>query len=180
MKITKLKKVDNIIFKQYKNITSNFKKSVIERNFKVVERDWFKYDGKLYQIGKQNPDNIRLRPNNDKNVKLIARWLQNELGGKVFINPEPISDPFRVSDFMYRNQKWELKTYSKENKKAVFNEINRGKGQANNFIIDFSNSPLTYEEMLNQVDYTFKRNHINWFRKLIIKQRNRYDVFIRQ
>ena len=171
--------IDEILFKPYKDITNSFRKKVIESKSKAEERDWFKINGKVYRIGKSNPDGIRLRKNTDPNVKPIAEWLQIELGGKVFINPEPISAPFKTADFMYRNQKWELKTPKSNGEYVLSNSINSGKGQANNFIVDFSNSKLTYEEILNQVENAFNKEYISWFKKLIIKKDDRYSVFIR-
>ena len=170
-----------IIFKPYKNITDNFRKAVIERNSKIEERDWIKNDGKVYRIGKLNPDNVRLRPNSDENVKPMAEWLQKELGGKVFINPEPEHSEFRTSDFMYRNQKWELKTPKSKNKNTIYYQIDSGKGQANNFIIDMSQTEFSYEEVLEQVNFAFSAKNIKWFNKLIVKhnKHNKYGVFIR-
>ena len=181
MKITKLKKVDRTVFKPYKNITDSFRKAVIERNSKIEERDWIKIDGKVYRINKDNPDDIRLIQNSDENVKPMVEWLQKELGGKAFINPEPVSAEFRTADYMYRNQKWELKTKDETaiGDFVVYNTIKKGYGQANNFIIDFTKSPLTYEEILYQVDHAFNAEYINWFRKLIIKKGDKYHVFIR-
>jgi len=121
-------------------------------------------------MGRQNPDNVRLRANSDKNVPPIGEWLQKELGGKVFINPEAVSSQFRTADFMHRNQKWELKSKGEGaiGDYVVFSSIKSGKGQANNFIIDFTDSPLEYEDIFRQVDYAFNKKHISWFRKLIV------------
>jgi len=174
-------KTDKNVLKPYKNITDSFRKTVIECNSKIEERDWIKIDGKVYRIGKDNPNDVRLIPNSDQNVKPIGKWLQKELGGKVFINPEPVSSQFRTADFMYRNQKWELKSKGKEaiGDFAVYNTIKRGYGQANNFVIDFTESPFTYEKILGQVNHAFSAEYINWFRKLIIKKGDKYLVFMR-
>jgi len=167
------------IIKNYVDVTDSFRKAVIERNSKIEERDWIKHNGKVYRIGEQNPDNVRLRANSDENVKPMADWLQKELGGKAFINPEPERAKFRTADFMYRNQKWELKTPTSKNKNTIYYQIDSGKGQANNFIIDMSNTEFSYEEILEQVDFAFNARNIKWFNKLIVKHDKKYGIFIR-
>jgi len=165
-------------YKPYKNITNSFRRAVIERKSKIEERNWLKHEGQVYKIGETYTNKVKLRANRGDEELPIAEWLQKELGGGVFINPETKS--FKTSDYMYRNQKWELKTKKGIDPFSVFHKIGDGKGQANNFIIDFTHSPLTYEEILKQVDYAFNNKEINWFKKLVIKQGERYDIFIRK
>ena len=154
----------------YKDITQEFKRKSKKKNAEVIERKFVRINGVTY---KKN----EIRVNSDENIPKIAHWLKNTFGGKIFINPEVKGENApRSADLNFRNQKWEIKKPIGRTKNTIDNNIKLGKGQANNFLIDISNSTLTFGEGINQLKKVYKNPKRQYVNKVILRKGKQYIV----
>ena len=156
--------------KGYEDITHKFVSKGTKQISKIEIRKFIRINGKTY-IKKQ------VRPNSDKKVPEVAEWLKDTFGGKTFINPEVKGHNMpRSADLNFRNQKWEVKSPTGNSIRTIDNNIISGKGQANNFVIDITNSKISLEdgiERLNKIYKDPKRYYVN---KIILRKGEKYIV----
>ena len=158
--------------KTYVDVTKNWARKKVNDS-KITRRNFIKINEVVYKIKKGSRDVI---PNSDKNVELIAEWLRETFGGRIYINPE-IKQPenIRTPDFIFRNKQWELKTTSRDSWLVIIDKVKEGKGQANNFIIDLSKSKITKEKIFWQINELYLQ--FDWVGNIIVKTKYGYNVF---
>jgi len=108
-----------------------------------------------------------------KKEKEVAIWLVNTFGGIVKMiprvnNPEGIKTP----DYIFKNQKFDLKEIMGTSKRSIDDSIKNKKLQAQNFILDISNTTLSIVEIKKQIDKIYKDPKRKWINVIILKQDN--------
>lgn len=101
--------------------------------------------------------------------KEIGKLIVDTFGGTVRFLPE-VKKPEKIqmADFLYRGEKWDLKTPEGKSKNSLYNICHKNIGQANNFIIDLKKAQYTYEEAIDQAEKLFYRKGTKFVNKLII------------
>lgn len=153
----------------YINVTNEWLEKATPNSHKVVDAKYF-YDGKT----KYMVDGKNVVLDYSKIEKDVAEWLEETLGGKIEMLPR-IHKPEGIStaDYLFRNEKFDLKEVTGVGKRAVDSAIKKKKNQSSNFIIDITNNKLSEEELLNQVEKIYKTSGREWVDKIIVKKDDR-------
>lgn len=93
-------------------------------------------------------------------------------------SPQGISTP----DYLFRGVGYDLKTLGESaGANTLFNRVKKAKWQAQNFIIDVTNTKLDEDTILAQVKKVFHREDTKWVDEiLIVQNRLRIQVFKRK
>lgn len=117
-----------------------------------------------------------------------AIFLKENLGGKLIMilrigaikgNKEKIS--INTPDYIFRNERWDLKNVKGTGKWCIDGSISNCKYQSRNFIIDISNSELSYKVADEQINNIYLSKHRLWLNKIIlIKNSNILKIYQRK
>ena len=115
--------------------------------------------------------------------KEIAELLEKEFGGAIYMVPR-VNSPQGIStpDYLFRGVGYDLKTLGESaGANTLFNRVKKAKWQAQNFIIDVTNTELNEDTILAQVKKVFHREDTKWVDEiLIVQNRLRIQVFKRK
>lgn len=115
--------------------------------------------------------------------KEIAELLEKEFGGAIYMVPR-VNSPQGIStpDYLFRGVGYDLKTLGESaGANTLFNRVKKAKWQAQNFIIDVTNTELDEDTILAQVKKVFHREDTKWVDEiLIVQNRLRIQVFKRK
>ena len=85
-----------------------------------------------------------------------------------------------VKDAKYYEDAKENKYYV-DGKNVLDNRVNGLKKQANNFIFDISNTPISIKEIKNQIDKLYESPNRKWINKImLIKNQKLICIYIRK
>ena len=88
-------------------------------------------------------------------------------GGKIIprINePKGIKTP----DYIVKNKRYDLKQIKGDGKYVIQGNLKGKQEQADNFIIDITNSKLNTEEAINQIQNIYSSKHYFWLDRIIL------------
>lgn len=112
--------------------------------------------------------------------KEIAELLEKEFGGELYMvprvnNPQGVSTP----DYLFRGERYDLKTIGKTTgKNPLFNRVHKATGQANNFVLDLTDSKLADDTIEEQIKKIFTDRQTKNVRTVIaIKSKNIIKVY---
>lgn len=115
--------------------------------------------------------------------KEIAELIEKEFGGEIYMVPR-VNSPQGVStpDYLFRGVGYDLKTLGESARaNTLFNRVKKAKWQAQNFIIDVTNTKLDEDTILAQVKKVFHREDTKWVDEILIVQNgSRIRVFKRK
>ena len=115
--------------------------------------------------------------------KEIAELIEKEFGGEIYMVPR-VNSPQGVStpDYLFRGVGYDLKTLGESaGANTLFNRVKKAKWQAQNFIIDVTNTKLDEDTILAQVKKVFHREDTKWVDEILIVQNgSRIRVFKRK
>lgn len=115
--------------------------------------------------------------------KEIAELLEREFGGEIYMVPR-VNSPQGIStpDYLFRGVGYDLKTLGESaGGNTLFNRVKKAKWQAQNFIIDVTNTKLDEDTILAQVKKVFHREDTKWVDEILIVQNGlRIQVFKRK
>lgn len=160
----------------YIDITDKWLKNSKPNNYEVKNMSYFKHEGIKYQVdGKNVVLDYSLKE------REVANWLKAIFGGKICMCPR-INNPegIRTPDYIYKTEKWDLKTITGNSKQTLYHSIIKNKGQSNNFIFDITNSKLKIKEAVHQINNLYKRKDTYFLDKAIIKKYNNFCVLQRK
>lgn len=160
----------------YKDITQEWLDNATPNSHKVLDRNYFKYEGVKYEVDGKN-----VVLDYSSKEKDIAEWLENTFGGEIYMIPRVNKpDGIKTADYLFRNEYWDLKEIKSSGKKAIDNRVNGLKGQTRNFLFDISNNLLNDEEIINQVERMYKSPKRDWVDKVIlIRDKNLIKIYER-
>lgn len=155
--------------KPYTDITKNVvnkekqKYEVIEQQIYIDEDDTkYKIDGK----------NVKIKASEKE--RAVANLMGESLGGKVelvpvVLNPKGIKTP----DYIINGEKFDLKEIFGNGKNTLDTAISKKKKQSNNFIFDITNTEMSKEEAIKQIQRIYESNNRIWVNKLILIKDNK-------
>ncbi len=92
-----------------------------------------------------------------------------------------VSDGISTPDFLFKNEKWDLKTILSDKEQALYRAIHKKSKQSSNFIFDMSNSKLSNEMCLGETERLFSRNDTIFLDKaIIIKDKQIIKIYERK
>ena len=140
---------------------------------KVREAKYWEYNGTKYFVDGKN---VVL----DYSVKEkeIAELIANKFGLEVQLNPK-IHNPKNIScpDYLLNGIAYDLKEITSTGKNNIDTAIKSGKKQARSFVLDYSKSGLSREDIDKRLNRLYKNPHRTWVKNIVlIKDNNIEDV----
>ena len=114
-------------------------------------------------------DGYSLAFDHGEHEKNIANWLANEIGGKVYLCPRVlVPEKIRTPDYIWENQKWDLKNITSHGKNTINNAINNTKNQSNNVILNLIDTSYKDEDIYSEMERIFSNSRYNYIRRVLI------------
>ena len=164
--------------KNSRNITKSFIRKSTPNSHEVK-------DAKYYEDAKGNKyyvDGKNVVIDYSVSEKNVANWLKETFGGEIYMLPRiNIPEGIQTADYLFRGEKWDLKEIKYTGKNVLDNRVNGLKKQANNFIFDISNTPISIREIKNQIDKLYESPNRKWINKImLIKNQKLICIYIRK
>ena len=111
----------------------------------------------------------------------IAELLRSNLGGEIMLMPRVNSpDNVKVSDYLFRGVRYDLKHITTPGPNVVKNRIGKSTAQTDNFIFDFTENPRTYSNLEQQVAKAFTVQSLRSMKTAIIVKDNEIKRIFRR
>lgn len=139
-------------------------------NYKSVNQNYFiDENGKKYAVDGKN---VVLKAS--KKEIDVADMLGDVYKTKVklvpvVLNPQGVKTP----DYILNEEKFDLKEIFGSNKNTLYNAITRKKAQSDNFIFDITQTVMSKEEAMEQIEGIYKSKHKGWVNKIILIKDNK-------
>ena len=138
--------------------------SKASKEYKVEDLGSYIIDRTEYVV---DGHNVVFDPSNDE--RNIANVLGKTFGGTVqlvprVLNPQGIKTP----DYIFKNEKYDLKTVTGLSKNVLYNALKGKKNQAENFIFDISQNTLDIEDLTNQARMLFESKNREFVKRIIL------------
>ena len=149
----------------YVDITRAWYPDAKPNSHPVVDLQEYVVDGVTYKVDGRNVQ-LDYKPYE----KEIAELLERKVGGEIFMvprvnNPQGVSTP----DYIFNGKAYDLKTLSKDaTENTIFNRVKKARKQANNFIIDVSDTSLSGEVIDSQIKKLFENNSTVFVDEVVI------------
>lgn len=147
---------------RYNDITNQFNFS---KKYKVKEKQYYQAeDGTKYNIDGRH---VVLNPTTRE--KEVAEILGKAYGGQVNIIPK-VNEPANIKtpDYIINNERFDLKEITGSGKYVIEGNIRKKKNQANNFIIDITNTKMDIKEIERQIASIYISKRYLWVDKIFI------------
>ena len=164
MKIAKIKTNEQA---KYKDITEQFN-SV--KKYKVKQQQYYKdAQGTKYFVDGKN---VLMEPSDRE--KEVAKILGKAFGGQVNIIPR-INNPasIKTPDYIINNERFDLKEITGKGKYVIEGNLRKKKNQANNFIIDVTNTKMDSKEIERQIKSIYISKRFMWIDKIFVIKENK-------
>lgn len=152
---------------KYKEITEQFN-SV--KKYKVKQQQYYKdTQGTKYFVDGKN---VLMKPSDRE--KEVAKILGKAFGGQVNIIPR-INNPasIKTPDYIINNERFDLKQIAGKGKYVIEGNLRKKKKQANNFIIDVTNTKMDFKEIERQIESIYISKRFMWVDKILIIKENK-------
>ena len=165
--------------KGYKDVKGNWYPEAVPGSHVVDHLKEYRHrDGNTYRV-----DGHHVKYMYSRHERRIAEMLAESVGGEIFMVPK-IDSPQRkkTPDYLFHGVEYDLKTLSKDaTENTIFNRIKKGLKQANRFIIDITNAPLSNDTIANQVDKVFHDKDTQAVKELVlVKNYEIVSVFVKE
>lgn len=157
-------KQKQITQEQYEDITDKLLSRGIQK-YKVKEQKYFIDENK----NKYVVDNKHVLLEPTQREKEVANMLGELYGGKINIVPR-INEPegIKTPDYIVKNKKYDLKQIKGNGKYVIEGNLRGKQKQADNFIIDITNSSLNKEDSTKQIQSIYKSKRYEWVDRIIL------------
>lgn len=170
-------KAKQIKEEQYEDVTDKLLSRGTQK-YKIKEQNYFIDDNKNKYI----VDNKYVLLEPTQREKEVANMLGKLYGGKINIIPR-INKPLGIKtpDYMLKGKKYDLKQITGNGKYVIEGNIKNKQNQANNFIIDITQSKLSEEDSVKQIQKIYNSARYNWVdRMAIIKDKDFIKIYKRK
>lgn len=153
----------------YTDITENAVNKE-KQKYEVIEQQiYIDEDGTKYKIDGKN---VKIKASEKE--RDVANLMGEKLGGKVelvpvVLNPQGIKTP----DYIINGEKFDLKVIFGNGKNTLDTAISKKKKQSDNFIFDITNTEMSTEEAIKQIQRIYESNNRLWVNKLILIKDNK-------
>lgn len=160
----------------YYDVTDIWINTATPNSNKIIDSKSYVYDGKRYIV-----DGKKVVLDYSDQEKNIAEWLEKTFGGSLRMNPR-INYPegIKTSDYIFRKEKWDLKTIKGNSNQVLYHSIHNKKTQSSNFIFDISDSKLSLEEAKVQTQKLYTRKDTSFLNRAIIKKNDKFIIYKRK
>ena len=158
---------------KYLDKTKEWLKKATPNSHEIIDLDnYIADDGKKYKVDGKNV--VLDYSQEERNV---AEWLKNTFGGEIKMVPRVNNpDNIKTPDFIWNNEKWDLKTINGSGKRVIEDAIKKKRKQADNFIFDITPSKIEKDNLFDQLHKIYNSKTTDWVNKIIVKQND--DVIV--
>lgn len=174
------KKVKPIIANSNDNLPYKSVKAEWLKNYKepkVSDAEYWEYEGIKYFV-----DGKKVILDYSIKEKEIAYLISNKFGVEVLLNPK-IHNPKNIPspDYLINGMGYDLKEITNIGKNNIDTAIKSGKKQARNFVLDYTESGLSREDIDSRLNRLYQNPHRKWVENIIlIKDNNVEDIIIKK
>lgn len=162
----------------YIDVTGKWRETAEPNSHVVQDLQEYTVNGVTYKV-----DGHNVVLDYSSHEKETAELLEREFGGEIYMVPR-VNSPQGIStpDYLFQGVGYDLKTLGESaGGNTLFNRVKKAKWQAQNFIIDVTNTKLDEDTILAQVKKVFHREDTKWVDKILIVQNGlRIQVFKRK
>lgn len=171
---------EKLINNSYVDITNQWSdiSDVNNKETKVLEKDEiFNYNGEKYII-----DDHFVKYRTKQNEREFADWLVKKTGLNIQLNPEvEFPENISVADCTIYKKKqflgnYDMKIVTGKSSQLLFHNVDRKEKQAKKFLFEATDSPLTINELVKQIDKLFKWK-APWVEEIGIKKGKQFLIF---
>lgn len=151
---------------RYNDITNQFDFS---KKYEIKGKQYYKAeDGTKYNV-----DGKHVILNPTEREKEVAEILGKVYGGQVNIIPR-VNEPANIKtpDYIINNERFDLKEITGSGKYVIEGNIRKKKNQANNFIIDITNTKMDIKEIERQIESIYISKRYLWVDKIFVVKEN--------
>ena len=154
----------------YFNDMTNTVLTKVRKDYKLEEQQYFIDEkGNRYEIDNKN---VKIKANAKE--RKVAELLGETYGGHVnlvpvVLNPKGIKTP----DYMINGEKFDLKEIFGNGKNTLDTAINKKKKQSNNFVFDISNTAMSEEDAIKQIQKIYKSKNRMWVDEIVLIKDNK-------
>ncbi len=124
----------------------------------------------MYHIMKFK-NNYNLVYDHNREEKKVAQWLSDNIGGLIYLCPRvELPKKVKTPDYIWDNEKWELKGINKHSNSTINTAINNAKKQSNNVILNLIDTSYTDDELTIEMRRIYSNPRYNNINKIIVLQ----------
>ena len=149
---------------RFTDITGNWYPDAKPNSHRVLELQEYTFNGVTYKV-----DGHNVVLDHDAHEKEIAELLEREVGGKLYLVPR-VNEPQGVPtpDFLFHGARYDLKTLRGNSKNTIYNAVAKQADQADNFILDVTDCPLSEEDIYKQAEALFRSTHTKFIDTVVL------------
>lgn len=149
---------------KYTDVTAAWRESATPNSHTVLDATSYTRDGVTYEV-----DGHNVVLDYSPHEKEIAELLEKEFGGEIIMNPKVNSpEKLRVPDYIFRGERLDLKDIYGNGKNTIYDAVAKKAEQANNFVLDISNSAMSEAEAERQIIGLFRSVHTSFVDKVFL------------
>ena len=136
-----------------------------KQKYKLVKQKYFiDEDNNEYKVDGKH---VVLNPSDRE--KEVARMLGEIYGEEIKLIPR-VNEPEKIKtpDYIINEEKFDLKEITGTGKYVIEGNLKGKQKQANNFIIDITNSKIKEEEVIKQIENVYKSKRYLWVSKIFL------------
>lgn len=160
--------LQNSLETKYIDITEEWINNANSNSHEVKDINYYIHNNITYKVDGKN-----VVLDYSKNEKDIAEWIEKTFGGEIYMVPR-INKPDNIStpDYIWNQEKWDLKGINGSGKRVIEDAIKRKKQQSNNFIFDVTNSDIDEKDLIRQIKKIYISKSTEFVDKIIVKKGN--------
>ena len=86
--------------------------------------------------------------------------------------PRNVPENISTSDYLFNGEKFDLKQINGNSHRCIDSLVKNSKKQTNNFILDISNTDLSIQNILEQINKLYHSPQRNWINTIILIKDN--------
>lgn len=150
----------------FDEISKAFMDSKTIKGRRVEELNKIEIAGRLYQKG-----DAHVLFDYTEEEKKIAQWLSDKVGGYIDLCPRiTLPKGIRTPDYVWDDEKWDLKNINKHSKNTVTTAIRNTKNQSNNVILNLKDTSYSDEDLYSEMERIFSNKRYDYIDKILIAE----------
>lgn len=148
----------------YMDVTEKWREEATPNSHIVQDLQEYTVNGVTYKV-----DGHNVVLDYSPHEKEVAELLEKEFGGELYMVPR-VNNPAGVPtpDYIFRGSRYDLKSIRGDGKATFYNAVVKKAAQANNFVFDISECPLSETEVNRQVLALFTSSHTTFIDTIIV------------
>ena len=149
---------------EYEDITEQSLSNADIKKYKIGDANTFELNGNTYNVDGKHV----LMDYSDKEKK-VGEFIGKSLGVEVAMLPRVLyPQNISTADYLIQNERFDLKEPTGSGKNVIYGMVSKKNRQADNFIIDITNCPLSSAEIKKQIGDVYKSSHTKFINKIIL------------